>query len=482
MTENSSRPIAFVGATLIDGNGGVPLANSAVVVKGGRIVAVGTRDSVTIPSDSTQFDVSGKYLLPGFIDTNVHIAPIFNPEELARSFDRASDIAIETAQVMLTYGVTTMRDSYGMLTPLLKARDAMASGDAIGPRVLVAGNIVGWGGPGSFTFGSPGTFTFDTGSGMFESRPSYFLEKMQDEFTHGTGEELLAMEPDELREAMQAYLSKGVDFIKYGGTSHGFWPSAILFSPRAQEVIVEETHRCGKVVDTHSTSPEGVRISLLAGVDLVQHPEFLDVPMSDEIVALHVEKDVVCSMNVNYWSGRRWDEYQERMEKERAQRAEMPQRRQTAFERIRERHSHWVEWGRANAKKLIAAGCRVSTASDSLTLQPPDFTRGDEEYHSIWHPGDATLISIEGLVDVGLTPLEALTCATKHGAEASRALDDYGTVEAGKSADLLVLDADPVENIRNIRTLSTVLARGTIVGTDRLPMNPVYYRVAAPAQ
>src|SRR5207253_999491 len=131
---------------------------SAVLVQGAHISAVGTQDSLAIPDEYERIDAAGKFLTPGFIDTNVHIAPIWNPEELVRYHDRFSDIAVETAQLMLRRGVTTIRDSYGPLKPLLKARDLIARGEAVGPRVLVAGNIVGWGGPASFTFGFPGSF------------------------------------------------------------------------------------------------------------------------------------------------------------------------------------------------------------------------------------------------------------------------------------------------------------------------------------
>jgi len=99
---------------------------------------------------------------------------------------------------------------------------------------------------------------------------------MNELVSQGADEDLMLMKPEELRVAINTYMDKGVDFVKYGGTGHFSNPTFIGFSPEAQKVIVEEAHRRRLIAETHSTSIEGLRISLLAGVDLVQHPEVLD--------------------------------------------------------------------------------------------------------------------------------------------------------------------------------------------------------------
>ena len=117
---------------------------------------------------------------------------------------RARAIKIQPAP-----GVTTVRDSYGVLAPLTRVRGSTAQGQAIGARILAAGNIVGWGGPYSVSF----SLTPQTGLTRFQ-------EEMNDAIAQGAGENLFDVTPDELRTAINRYLDKGPDFLKFGGTSH----------------------------------------------------------------------------------------------------------------------------------------------------------------------------------------------------------------------------------------------------------------------
>ncbi len=478
---NGSRgnATAIVGATVIDGTGAAPLPGATVLVGGTSIEAVGPSAVVGVPPGYTVVRAEGKFVTPGFIDTNVHITPFYYLDELILQRGRYESIAVETAQLLLRCGVTTIRDSYGHLPTLLAVRDAIERGAVSGPRLQVAGNIVGWGGPGSMTFDMRGPHMTSTESpGLIDARSSLLLEQIQDEFTQGVGEELIAMEAGELADAVGAYLEKGIDFLKYGGTTHAVTPAMILFSQRAQEAIVREAHRRSRRVETHATSPEGLRMALNAGIDLVQHPETLDAPMSDELAALHASSGVVCSMNVNRWTGRLWSEYVEQLE--RAGRQVLPERSSTSMERRLANHRRSREWWRGNATKLITHGCRISTATDTLTLPPPMVMRGDEPYTKTYYhsPGTATLDAMVGLVEVGLSPLQAITAATMNGAIAAGALPDYGTVEVGKSADLVVLEADPLADITNVRKTSMVMAQGRFVNISALPDRPVYHRTS----
>jgi imidazolonepropionase-like amidohydrolase len=463
--------IAIVGGTLIDGNGGSPLPNATVLVQRGRITAVGPATSVTAPRGARVIDAAGKFITPGFVDANVHVSIYSGLENFARYQDRFTEVVIEAAQQHMTVGVTTIRDSYGMIAPLAAAREAFRTGKAVGPRLLFAGNIVGWGGPWSFSF-----------TGRPPENLGLLQEQMQDAITRGGGEELVNMEPDSLRTAINRYLDLGVDFLKFGGTSHFGYPVFIGFSERAQKVIVDAVHARGLVAETHSTTPEGLRVSLEAGVDLVQHPEVLDVPISDELVKMFVERNVVCGMLSNTITGKPWQDYFKRRTREdsaRQARADSARtqsalRQRTEAELRRDRGDIGLGVRRANAQKLIKGGCITAIATDNYLGLAPEFRRDPKPD---WQEaGLGSLAAIEGLVELGMTPLQAITAASKNGALASKALKDYGTIEVGKAADILLLGADPTADIRNIRKLEMVMKGGMVVDHQSLPTIRIWSR------
>jgi len=458
--------IAIVGATLIDGNGGPAIPNSAIVIRGKRIVAAGPRASVSIPANARIVDGTGKFATPGFIDTNVHLSLYNNGESMVRYEERFLDIVIEAAQTELKYGITTVRDSYGALLPLVVVRDSIKRGQLIGPRMLVAGNIVGWGGPKSPLFSNATPTTF-------------FDERMMDFIAQDAGEELLEMSPDSLRKAINAYLDKGPDFVKYGGTGHT--NSLITFSPRQKEALVDAVHKRGLFAEVHSTNPEPLRISVLAGIDLIQHPEVHNVPIGDELVKLIVDKKVICSILSNSITGKPWTDYLKAQTRTDSARADslkkdtlkVMSRVKTGWELRREREAKRLAVRRANAQALIKGGCVTTPSTDTYLSGAPEFSRTPRvDAHLM--PGTATLAAIEGLVELGMTPPQAIVAATKNGAIASQGLKDFGTIESGKYADILMLDADPLADIHNIRKLSFVMKEGRVIDRNRIPEKPVW--------
>lgn len=467
----SAADLAIVGATVIDGNGGAPLSNETVVITGSRITAIGPKASTPVPPGTKVVDGGGRYVLPGFIDTNVHLSLYGGTrdryESLAKYFDREDDIVVEAAQIQLKYGVTTVRDSYGMLVPLTHGRDKIARGEAIGPRVLAAGNIVGWGGPYSITF----SLTPQNGLTRFQ-------EEMNDAVSQGAGEDLPDMTPDELRVAINKYLDKGPDFLKYGGTSHFSQPTYVGFSPEAQKVLVEAAHNRGLSAETHSTTIEGLRLSIAAGIDLIQHPELLTPrEMPDDLAVLIRQRNIICSMLVSTITGEAWTKHLK--DKAEAQKKfeeadkKNPSRPKT-FVSERRRAADLgtdLDTRRKNAQKLIQHRCTVTVGTDNYWGAAPEFAmepKSPSQSHGI-----GTLMAIEGLVELGMTPGEAIMAGTKNGAVACRNLNEFGTVEKGKLADLVILDADPLADIHNIRKIRSVIAGGKMVDPSSLPEKPV---------
>lgn len=454
---------AITGGTVIDGNGGTPISDAVVLVKASRIAAVGPRASIPIPDGATILDAKGRYVVPGFIDTNAHLSVYGGHETLVRYYARERDIVIEAAQLELKHGVTTVRDSYGMLIPATEARDMIAHGDAIGARILAAGNIVGWGGPFSITFGlTP------------QKDLTLFQEQMNDALAQGTGDELFDMTPEELRAAINKYLDKRPDFLKYGGTSHWARPTFIGFSPEAQKVMVEETHKRGLVAETHSTSIEGLRLSILAGIDLIQHPEVLTPrEMTEDLSRMIRERKIIGSLLSNTYTGEAWTKHlktrEEALKKIQEFEKKSGNRTLTAAEQRRREADLGadLEVRRHNAAKLIQSGGPITVGTDSYWGEAAEFRR--EAKPDFQNHGIGTLMGIEGLVELGMTPAQAIVAGTKNGAIACRRLQDFGTIEAGKLADLVILDADPLTDIHNIRKVRSVMKEGRVVDLARLP-------------
>ena len=476
MHAQPSPALAIVGATVIDGNGGPPLDNAVVVVSGGRITAVGPRASTPVPAGTQTVDATGQFLVPGFVDTNVHLSLYGGMndryETLVRYHDRQQDIVLEAAQTDLSYGVTTVRDSYGMLRPLVAVRDRIVAGGAVGPRILAAGNIVGWSGPYSISF----SLTHAAGLTLFQ-------EQMNDEIAQGAGEELMALTPPDLAKAIDAYLDKRPDFIKYGGTSHFSEPTFIGFSAEAQRTIVERAHARRKMVETHATSREGLRMALDAGIDGIQHPEMVDgAEIPDELVRRIVPKGIVCSMLVSTITGEAWEKHLKdrgEAEKKQAEADKKVQRPRTTFE-DRQRANDLgmgLDVRRSNAQKLIKAGALVTVGTDSYWGAAAELSRTPKPQNQ--DHGIGTIMAIEGLVELGMTPAQAIGAGTKNGAIAARGLVEFGTIERGKRADLVLLAADPLADIHNIRKVVRVVKDGALVDRASLPQVRVLTRAAS---
>jgi imidazolonepropionase-like amidohydrolase len=264
----------------------------------------------------------------------------------------------------------------------------------------------------------------------------------------------------------------------------------MVFSPDAQRVIVEETHKRGLVAETHATTPEALRTAVLAGIDVVQHPEALGLrEIPDALVKMIVDRGIVCSMLPNKYTGRIRERFlarqAEALKEEAARKATAARRVPRTGAEIRRYQADTgikqaetilipdldMRW--RNAKKLIAAGCTVSVGADDLLFGRPgvawEFLRENHAVPEHLEPGSGTVAGMEGLVELGMTPSEVIVAATKNGAMASKALADYGTVEPGKIADLLLLDADPLADIRNIRKLRLIVKSGRPIDPGSLP-------------
>lgn len=474
---------AIVGATLIDGTGRDPVTDAVVIVTGDRITAVGPRASTPVPPGATVLDAAGRYVMPGMIDTNVHLSLYGGVndryETLVRYNHRQADIVLEAAQLQLKHGITTVRDSYGVLPALVTTRERIARGEAVGSRILAAGNIVGWGGPYSVSF-----------SLIREAGLTLFQEQMNDQITQGAGEDLVDMSPDELRTAINAYFDKGPDFLKFGGSAHFSRPALIGFSPEAQRVMVEEAHKRGKKAETHSTTIDSLRLSVDAGIDGIQHPEVLGPrELPPELVKTIVQRRIFGSMLVNTITGEAWQKHLKDREAAKKKLTEDAAKAASAGAAARAKTSaelrkeaadtgEEMEMRRRNAKTLIAAGAVVTVGTDNYWAAAAELSRTPKP--EAQDHGIGTVIGIEGLVELGMTPMQAIVAGTKNGAFAAGREADLGTLEKGKLADLLVLDGNPLTDIKAIRGIRVLMLGGKVIDRATLPEQRVLS--AAPAK
>lgn len=443
---------AFVGATLIDATGAPAVPDAVVLVSDGRIEAAGPRRQVPVPTDVETVDLSGNYLLPGFMDGNVHLVPWPSwtyIEFLARYEDRFDAVALEAAQLALAAGFTTVFDTMGPLDSLVSVRDRLAAGTDEGARLFVAGNIVGF----RAVFTTPESIA---------SASRAFQDRINARFEAGGGPDLAFVNPADLRARITDYIAAGVDFVKYGATGDGtpvnseIGQSAVLrFSPDQQRAIVESAHAAGVPVQTHTTSAESLHVAVSVGNDAGQHVSWTGpTRMYDETIALMLESGYVC--------GTQWGPLDEHG---------LAIMRDRNFADVRPNDGAITDVALENAARLLDAGVPQFLSTDAGTIDP-DVAREDawgglDGAASLM--GEAQFLGMRGMGQRGMSPMQVVEASTINVATAYGLQAELGTVEPGKVADLVALDRDPLADIENLRSVKTVVKEGRIIDRSQLP-------------
>jgi len=404
VTEQTTKEYAIIGATLIDGTGNAPLSNAAVLVKDKRIETVGTRDTVPLPPGAEIIDAKGKHLLPGLIDSHVHVAASGYVPTRPKGSETAykTVIAINNLRCALQAGVTTVRDVCGDRINLA-LRTAVERGMLIAPRLFTAGKgICMTGGHGS-------------------SEPGFVHE---------------VNTPDAVRAAVRQELAAGADLIKLLTSHRTDYPE---FSQGEIDAGVDEAHRFGLKIAIHAANFISVRMSAQAGVDSIEHGSFVDEAAAD----LMAEKDIIVVPTL-------WVKHDlaERLEKLKATPEKFPWGDEkdlhisaTWFQRCVEQLPKTIELVRSKGIR-IAAGT--------------DFVMAD-------HPWALLPEEMEYLTKLGLSNAEAIESATRIGAEALGKADEFGTVETGKLADLILVNRSPLEDITAMTEVSWVMKEGQVI-------------------
>ena len=437
---------AIVGATLIDCTGKPPMPDSVVVTEGNIIKAVGKKGSVTYPADAKVIDGTGKFVMPSFIDAHIHYRD-WLPE------------------MMLAYGVTAHSDMGNPTDWILAQRDAIAEGNVIGPRIFASGDQLGIRSPGSTI--------------------------------------------EQVRQTVQSHIAKGVNKIAL----------TMLQDPEMLQLVVEEARKANIPISAWTMYP---REAIALGVDAIEHSYSLGIASKydnremlnlirdeqkrnpglyekqsfnylmekepDDFIPLLVQKhgylipDLVFDFK---FINDRWKEFED----ENVALATNPNLRYIpsddwlpqlmsyseagvthdpagifgTLDRRSKDFERWLHGYRTEQhflKKVVDAGGKVLAGTDAPNILLPGISLHHE---------------MRLLVDAGFTPMQAIMAATIWPAEFLRQQKKLGTVEAGKMADLIVLKANPLDDIKNTRSIDLVMKDGEIVDRTFHPdfQNPI---------
>lgn len=408
LSPTTTNPIALVGGTLIDVTGKPPIPNSVVVIEGDRIVSAGARSTTKIPANAKLIDVSGRFLLPGLWDMHSHLYQVeFGPTYLAA-------------------GITTARDVGNDIEFGTALRDATKQKRGLGPRMLLAGYIDG----------KNEDHTFDV---QVET-------------------------PDEARAAVRHYKEAGYEQIKIRNN----------VKLETLKVICAEAHRLGMTVTGHVPDGMNALQAVEAGMDQLNHINYvltgffpkrnrnnppvsinLEAPSIKYALKFFKEHGTVIDptaavlelmlrpMNVAIASFE-------------------PGVTKVAPELIVQINK---KGGPAEeAEGLVLVINMLLKLVGALHHAGVPIVAGTD----VGVPGHTLYRELELYVKAGLTPLEAIQAATITPARVMKLDNEVGTIEPGKRADLIVVDANPLGNIRNIRKVKYVIAQGRLFDSAKL--------------
>lgn len=403
---------AITGGLLIDGNGGEPISDSVVLIENGRLTAVGRRADVKIPKGFRTVDARGKTLLPGLWDTHAHATQA------------------EWFPASLAAGITTMRDAANELEFIVPIRDSLKAGRlTVSPRLLLAGYI-------------------DSGASA--------LGKMK------------AETPEEARQLVNEYKRSGFDQIKIYQS----------LKPELIKVVADEAHRLGMTVTGHIPSGVSIYDAIENGFDQVNHLGFVYQamlprnfkPAAGPRPAIDPDSELARE-------GLAFLRRHNTVVEPTSARGEL------GFH-FRDRSFATVEPGLVKAPYELAALVESMGVAPNPALQERMRQRSllaDRVLLALYKngipiitgtdlvvPGHSEFREIELLVKAGLTPMQAIQAATIVPARVMKLDRELGTVEAGKLADLIIVDGNPLRSISEIRQVKFVVSKGRLYDTADL--------------
>jgi imidazolonepropionase-like amidohydrolase len=414
--------VIFTGARILCGDGRAAV-DSTVVVEGEHITAVGSPDTTPSPQPTDEvYPLNGRTLMPGMVAGHAHLSYAnFDPSDLntvdqERPAPAMAILAARNAEVTLKAGFTAAAGAGSVHQIDRVLKDLIRDGTILGPRLMACGQDI-----------------MPTAGGM-DLKPSWWKLGM-------TGLAIIADGPIEMRRAVRLQAKEGNDFIKiYPQGGHGVPMRGIDMFQDEIEACVQAAHDKGKLVRAHVVTKDAIMACLHAGVDVLDHADGID----DESCELIARQGVfilpslyLATVMPKYY---------------------VPRRDTIAAE---ERITKWLDRAATKLMRAQAMGVKIVVGDDFGNSLTPHGDNG-KELAIYTH-------------NLGIDPMQVIGWATKNGAEMMRKGDEFGTIMSGKLADLLVVDGDPIVDMRVLgdpANLSVVMQGGRFV-TNRLQSHSV---------
>jgi imidazolonepropionase-like amidohydrolase len=395
---------AITNGVLIDGTGADPVPGATIIIEDERIMKVGT--NVEPPAAATVIDAGGRTIMPGMIDSHVHLYGRVQPlqERMLTPPSLQLFYGAQNAKRTLDAGITTARDASGSPQGF---KMAIERGLIPGPRLRISVSALS-------QTGGHGDGTMPSGvnpGGIMGSRGAEWPDTVVDG-------------AEEVRIAVRKLLRAGADFIKLCSTggvmSPADEPTHTQFTPEEIAVMVYEARAQGKTCMAHAQGTDGIKNAIRAGVESIEHGIYVD----DEAIDMMKRAGtfLVPTLVAPVWVLRH---------SERVPGSVLPQSvRKTKL--VMEDHKR-------NIAHAIAGGVKVAMGTDSGVGR---------------HGSNAEELQL--MVECGMTPMQAIVATTKTASECVHMHQDVGTLEPGKYADVLIIDGDPLTDIKLLQEPSKI--------------------------
>ncbi|MFB6610278.1 amidohydrolase family protein [Agromyces sp. NPDC056379] len=409
---------ALLSVTVVDGRGGDPLENRAVIVRDGRIIAIVSMAEYRREAGDQEVPLDGHFVMPGLIDAHVHLAGgraevedqelgVIAEPKLLRAMR-----SVYEAQELLKRGFTTVRDISwnGLYLKRLFFEQKIP-----GPKVIACG---------------PGLSRTGGHADLFQFTPEYVRE-------NGVWG-IIADGEDEIVKSVRYLLREGADAVKIWASGGDNWPhdrnGDVHYSVAEMRACVEEAHRQkGTIVLAHAENREAIEMAVDAGCDTIEHGEDIDEALAEKMARKGTILVPTLQLIVNWY--RDFIPVGD---------AAKPKVRPDAFLYRDLYDDHDAGFGQTYGRRAVqsfqtarAAGVKIALGSDTV-------------YEPLTKFGEYSALEFRALVQYGMTTMEAITAGTVTSSEAAGMSHVIGTVEPGKLADLLVLRQDPTEDPRVI--------------------------------